>query len=84
MMLFPQAAAYIAEIAPPSRRGEYMGAYSLAFNISFAVAPWAGTVVFDRYGARVLWLSVFALGLVSTAIMAQASQGVGEVEPSAA
>jgi len=84
MMLFPQASAYVAEIAPPSRRGEYMGAYSLAFNISFAVAPWAGTVVFDRYGARVLWLSVFAVGAISAAMMTQVPGGVPEVEPTVA
>jgi len=82
MMLFPQASAYIAEIAPPSRRGEYMGAYSMAFNISFAVAPWAGTVVFARYGARVLWLGVFAVGVASAILMSQVSGAVTVSEPS--
>lgn len=75
MMLFPQASAYVAEIAPPSRRGEYMGAYSLAFNISFAVAPWAGTVAFDRYGAQFLWMSVFAIGVISAIMMTQVGTG---------
>lgn len=69
MMLFPQASAYVADIAPPHRRGEYMGAYSLAFSISFAVAPWAGAVGFDQLGPRVLWLIVFAAGTVSAAMM---------------
>lgn len=69
MMLFPQASAYVAEVAPASRRGAYMGAYSLAFNMSFAVAPWAGTVAFARYGARFLWLSVFTVGLISAVMM---------------
>jgi Arabinose efflux permease len=84
MMLFPQASAYVAEIAPPSRRGEYMGAYSLAFNISFAVAPWAGTVAFDRYGARFLWLSVFAVGVISAVMMSQVGGEIGEPEATAA
>jgi MFS family permease len=83
-MLFPQAAAYVAEIAPPARRGAYMGAYSLAFNISFAVGPWAGTVAFATYGAKALWLGVFAIGAVSALMMTQVAASGAEVEPSAA
>jgi MFS family permease len=71
MMLFPQAAAYVADIAPAHRRGSYMGAYSLAFSIAFAVAPWAGTTVFANFGARILWASVFLVGIVATVIMLQ-------------
>lgn len=84
MMLFPQASAYVAEIAPPSRRGEYMGAYSLAFNLAFAVAPWAGIVAFDRYGARFLWISVFFVGAVSAVMMAQVTGSTPKVEPTVA
>jgi MFS family permease len=84
MMLFPQAAAYVAEIAPPARRGAYMGAYSLAFNVSFAVGPWAGTVAFARYGSKALWLSVFAIGVLSALMMTQVAAAVVEIEPSAA
>ena len=69
MMLFPQASAYVAEIAPPSRRGEYMGAYSLAFSLAFALAPWAGTVGLGVLGARTLWLVVFTIGAISAVMM---------------
>jgi predicted MFS family arabinose efflux permease len=69
MLLFPQASAYVAEIAPPARRGQYMGAYSLAFSLAFAVAPWAGTSSYARFGARSLWVGVFAVGVVSAAMM---------------
>ena len=69
MLLFPQAAAYVAEVAPPARRGQYMGAYSLAFSLSFAVAPWAGTSAYARFGAFYLWLGVFAVGVVSALMM---------------
>ena len=80
MMLFPQASAYVADIAPPHRTGAYMGAYSMAFSIAFAVGPWAGTAVFARFGAPILWSSVFLVGLAATAIMLQ----VTSEEPSAA
>jgi len=69
MLLFPQASAYVAEIAPPQRRGEYMGAYSLAFSLAFAVAPWAGTAGFAHFGSRILWLGVFAVGALSAGLM---------------
>jgi MFS family permease len=69
MMLFPQAAAYVADVAPPHRRGSYMGAYSLAFSLAFAVAPWAGTSMFARFGATILWTSVFLVGVIATLIM---------------
>jgi MFS family permease len=84
MMLFPQASAYLAEIAPPSRRGQYMGAYSLAFNISFAIGPWAGVAAFGRFGAKALWLAVLAVGLVSALMMTQVDDRLPEPEPTAA
>ena len=69
MMLFPQASAYVADVAPPHRRGAYMGAFSMAFSLSFAIAPWAGTTVYAHFGARILWAAVFFVGLVAAAIM---------------
>jgi MFS family permease len=69
MLLFPQAAAYVAEIAPPARRGAYMGAYTLAFSVSFSFAPWLGTSAYSHFGAPLLWLGVFIVGLVSAAMM---------------
>ncbi|MEO8193118.1 MAG: MFS transporter [Gemmatimonadales bacterium] len=71
MLLFPQAAAYVADIAPPERRGEYMGAYQLAFSLSFAFAPWAGASGYARFGARPLWLGVFVIGAISALMMLQ-------------
>lgn len=73
MMLFPQAAAYVAEIAPPRRMGEYMGVYSLAFSLAFAVAPWAGTAGLTRFGAQPLWLVVFLIGTISAIMMLRVS-----------
>jgi predicted MFS family arabinose efflux permease len=77
MMLFPQASAYVADIAPPHRRGEYMGAYSLSFSLAFAFAPWAGTAVFAEFGAVALWTSVFAVGCLSALMMLQVPASAG-------
>ncbi|HEX6574799.1 MAG TPA: MFS transporter [Gemmatimonadaceae bacterium] len=69
MMLFPQASAYLAEIAPPSRRGEYMGAYSFAFSLAFAISPWMGTSSYAHFGFRIFWIGVFFVGALSAVLM---------------
>lgn len=83
MMLFPQASAFVAEIAPANRRGEYMGAYSLAFSLAFAVAPWAGAVGLGKLGAQTLWLIVFGVGAASALLMLRVSvvRGATGVQP---
>jgi predicted MFS family arabinose efflux permease len=63
MILFPVAASYVSELAPPSRRGEYMGAYWMAFALAMMIGPLAGTMFMARYGARALWLAVLMVGL---------------------
>ncbi len=84
MMLFPQASAYVAEIAPAHRRGAYMGAYSMSFSIAFAIGPWAGTAVFARFGAGILWSAVFLVGLAAAAIMLQVTSEEPAEVPAAA
>jgi predicted MFS family arabinose efflux permease len=68
MILFPVAASYVSELAPPTRRGEYMGAYWMAFALAMMIGPLAGTLFMARYGAQALWLAVLAVGLFAAAI----------------
>jgi MFS family permease len=85
MLLFPQASAYVAEIAPARQRGQYMGAYSLAFSLAFAVAPWAGTSGFAHFGARILWIGVFVTGAIAAGLMLMVTTETNrEAEPAAA
>jgi MFS family permease len=81
MLLFPQASAYVAEIAPAHRRGEYMGAFSLSFSLAFAFSPWAGATGLVAFGARPLWLFVFAVGAVSALMMLRVTAERHESEP---
>lgn len=84
MMLFPQASAFVADIAPDTRRGEYMGAYSMAFSSAFAAAPGAGAWLFQQYGGPVVWGVVFAVGLIAAATMSLVSSEERTPEPAAA
>jgi MFS family permease len=71
MILFPASATYISELAPPARRGEYMGFYSMTFGIGFTIGPWAGLNVLEAAGARTLWLACLAVGTLSTLLLAR-------------
>ena len=69
MILLPGMSTYAADLAPADRRGEYMGYYSMAFGVAFALGPWLGTEVLARFGGAVLWSATLAFGLVSALAM---------------
>ena len=69
MILFPVSAAYVAELAPPDRRGAYVGAYWMVFGLAMMVGPWAGTVFMERFGATALWTAVGACGVCAAAVL---------------
>ena len=69
MIFFPTATAYISEISPSDRRGEYMGYYQMTFSFAFSAGPWLGTVVYEKYGSVILWSGALVFGLISTALM---------------
>lgn len=70
MIVFPASAAYVSEIAPAKKRGEYMGFFQMSFSISFMIGPWLGTLVLENFGSFSLWIAAFAFCTVS-AIMIQ-------------
>lgn len=65
MVLLPGSAAYASEAAPPGRRGEYLGLYSMSFSIAFAAGPWLGTRLMEGIGGRPIWIAALACGLLS-------------------
>ncbi len=71
MILFPSAAAYFSEISPPSRRGEYLGFYTMAFGVAFTAGPWLGTVVLERWGGVTLWALCLPVGGLSVWALAR-------------
>jgi predicted MFS family arabinose efflux permease len=69
MMLFPAMAAHLGEIAPESRRGAYMGAYSMSLSLALTVGPWMGTQLLAAFGPVVTWSVMFALGALAAVLM---------------
>jgi MFS family permease len=72
MIFFPVSTAYVADLAPAGRTGEYMGAYSSCISLALIVGPWAGTATLDHFGPSVVWAGVFVLGLAAVAVVALA------------
>ena len=71
MVLLPGMSSWVADVAPPGRRGAYMGLYTMAFNAAIVVGPPLGTSLLERGGGRVLWLTMLALGLLSAALFSR-------------
>lgn len=69
MIFIPASSAYVAHIAPAKSKGQYLGLYTMAFNIAFLIAVVAGTQTLEKLGPTVLWLSAFAFGLLSAAML---------------
>lgn len=69
MIFFPGAAAYMADIAPAERRGEYMGLFQMTFSLAFALGTWLGMVIFEQFGAAALWIATFMAGVLSATML---------------
>ena len=73
MMLFPAMAAHLGEIAPPSLRGTYMGAYSMSLSVALTLGPWLGTQLLASTGPIGVWSFMFALGVLAAVLMVYAA-----------
>jgi MFS family permease len=74
MIVLPGMSSWVADAAPPDKRGVYMGLYTMAFNAALVVGPPLGTALLEHGGGRVLWLTMFALGLLSAALFARVKE----------
>ncbi len=75
IVFLPTLSAYVADLAPRGRAGEYMGYYLMAWGIAFAVAPWLGTAVMQRFGSQTLWLASLGFGLLSAVLLLRIAGG---------
>lgn len=69
MVFLPGAAAYMGEIAPAERRGEYMGLYQMTFSLGFMLSGVVGTTLFERFGSTILWSVMLVAGMLSAAVL---------------
>lgn len=63
----PVNASLVAELSPPALRGRYQGAFGLTWSLAAMLAPGCGAWLIQHTSLRTLWLSCFALGLLTAA-----------------
>jgi predicted MFS family arabinose efflux permease len=68
MIMFPTTTAYVAQLAPDGRTGEYMGAFTSTFSLALIIGPWMGTALLDRMGGPITWLVMLVIGLIAAAL----------------
>jgi MFS family permease len=71
MLLLPASAAYLTDLAPAGRSGEYIGMHSAMMSIAMMLAPSVGTTVLQHLGERTLWTGAWVLGAISTIMLAR-------------
>lgn len=64
ILIFPLTSAFIANRAPDSTRGRYMGAYILTYSLAFIVGPALGSYLYDHFGPTTLWGSAGVAGII--------------------
>ncbi len=69
MIFLPGASAYVGDLAPSHRLGVYMGAYQMVANASFAIGPWLGTSIYERYGPATLWTALLLACVCSSLLL---------------
>lgn len=63
----PVAPTVVADLAPPSLRGGYQGAYHMLWGLGAATAPALGGQVLGRWGSQALWGGCLLVGLAAGA-----------------
>lgn len=76
------SSAYIADFAPPDRRGEVIGIYGTSNIVAMALFPAWGTAVISGSGhfARLFWLAAASAGicLAAVAFLKEINKGAGK------
>ena len=66
MLIIPTSVSLVADTAPVTMRGRYMGVYGLTWGIAFGVGPILGGYLNDKIAPVYIWYEAFILGLLST------------------
>jgi MFS family permease len=71
MLTSPVSQAFVADVAPETMRGRYMGVFGLVWTIGYGAGPLLGGAVMDKLDGRYIWYAAFALnGLAALGFLA--------------
>jgi MFS family permease len=67
MVIAPVSTVLVADMAPETLRGRYMGAFGLTWGLGYGLGPTLGGTVMDNLGGRYVWYVSLMLGLIAAA-----------------
>jgi len=71
MLTSPVSQAFVADVAPETMRGRYMGVFGLVWTIGYGAGPLLGGAVMDQLDGHYIWYAAFALnGLAALGFLA--------------
>lgn len=68
MCAMPMASAYVADLAPVTMRGRYMGIYGMTWTLALIVGPASGMALMNAAPAA-LWLASAGLGVLAALLI---------------
>jgi predicted MFS family arabinose efflux permease len=76
MLWVPTSQSVVAGLAPADLRGAYMGAFGSGTAAGFALAPFFGLSIGDRYGDSTMWAFFATVSVLAAIAGAIAARGV--------
>lgn len=67
VILSPAMLVWVSRIAPPDRRAEYMGVFTMINSSLWSIGPFMGAVAYQEGGATAVFVSAIISGLASIA-----------------
>ena len=64
----PVTSAYIADLAPASLRGRYMGTFGFSWSLALTIGPAAGMALF-AVNPLLVWISCGVCGVLAAAVI---------------
>lgn len=67
LILMPTSSTYVANLAPPHKRGRYMSLYGMTWGVASGVFPVLGGLLNDWVSPQATWIGGSVVGLVAVA-----------------
>jgi MFS family permease len=67
MVIAPVSTVLVADMAPETMRGRYMGALGLIWGVGYGLGPTLGGTIMDNLGGRYIWYASLILGSMAAA-----------------
>lgn len=67
LVIVPTSSTYVANQAPPDKRGRYMSIYGLSWGLATGIGSLLGGVLNDALGPKAIWYGAFIIGSFAVA-----------------